>query len=580
MAGSTNNPTPSNPLEATVASSRPINGSSQSAQSVVEPPSPVERAPFLGFLEGSMSAAAAANSHDLRERLITAGWVTSAALVVFLVYRIFVAPLDGWISAMNYGLHTLAMVSAGGSALMLMRQASPSLTVLRICEAAIFLPAFVCLAVIQWTSTVFHAHSPELVHSPLPQLSKAWLLIMFGYAIFIPNHWKRAAVIEALVACSPIAIVSFLCIIDPLVLAAATTDISWVLLDVIALVVGAFAAVFGVFTINRLRTEVAEAREFGQYRLTRLIGSGGMGEVYLAEHLMMRRPCAVKLIRPEKAEDPTILARFEREVQLTAKLSHWNNIDIFDYGRTPDGSFYYVMEFLPGMSLSKLVSDHGPLPAGRVIYLLTQICGALNEAHSHGLVHRDIKPANIFAAYRGGMYDIAKLLDFGLVRSQNQDEIGLTMMGSVTGSPLFISPEQVTGEAEVDPRIDIYAIGGVAYYLLTGTPPFQGERAMKVMIAHVNESPEPPSARKAGVPEDLEAIVLKCLAKNPSDRFANADELLAALQACQAAHTWNASEARMWWGMNEETHLQDPLADEKEIEESRQALELVDARDR
>jgi serine/threonine protein kinase len=202
--------------------------------------------------------------------------------------------------------------------------------------------------------------------------------------------------------------------------------------------------------------DAIKAKELGQYKLKRLLGSGGMGEVYLAEHLLMKRPCAIKMIKPEKAGDPRVLARFEREVRATAKLSHWNNIDIFDYGRAADGTFYYVMEFLPGMNLGDLVRRFGPLAPERVIHLMRQTCDALAEAHGAGLIHRDIKPANIFAAERGGHKDIAKLLDFGLVKPiTNIDQGSLTQEGALTGSPLYMSPEQATGDADPDARSDI-----------------------------------------------------------------------------------------------------------------------------
>ena len=181
------------------------------------------------------------------------------------------------------------------------------------------------------------------------------------------------------------------------------------------LLILAVGSAFGARTISRLRRQVAEARQLGQYRLRRRIGAGGMGEVYLAEHQLLKRPCAVKLIRPDDVADPRALERFEREVRLTATLSHPNTVEIYDYGRTEDGTYYYVMEYLPGLSLAELVERHGPLPPGRVVYLLRQVCGALREAHAAGLIHRDIKPSNIFAARRGGMDDVAKLLDFGLV---------------------------------------------------------------------------------------------------------------------------------------------------------------------
>ena len=256
------------------------------------------------------------------------------------------------------------------------------------------------------------------------------------------------------------------------------------------------AATIGAHTIGRLRREAFEARQLGQYRLGRPLGRGGMGEVYLAEHQLLKRPCAIKLIRPDKAGDPTVMARFEREVRSSAKLSHWNNIDIFDYGRTEDGTFYYVMEYLPGLSLFDLVTRHGPLPAGRVIYLLRQTCDALGEAHAMGLIHRDIKPANIFAAQRGRHYDVAKLLDFGLakpVATLDEESEQLTQAGSITGSPLYLSPEQAMGEVEPDARSDLYSLGAVGYFMLTGRPPFTYDKPMRLLIAHAREIPASPS---------------------------------------------------------------------------------------
>ena len=219
-----------------------------------------------------------------------------------------------------------------------------------------------------------------------------------------------------------------------------------------------------------------------------------MGEVYLAEHQLLKRPCAVKLIRPDRVTDPTALARFEREVRLTATLSHPNTVEIYDYGRTEDGTYYYVMEYLPGLSLAELVDRHGPLPPGRAVYLLRQVCQALREAHAAGLIHRDIKPSNIFAARRGGMDDVAKLLDFGLVLPAAWTVAPhLSEEGQILGTPLFMSPEQAMGGRPLDERSDIYSLGAVAYYLLTGRPPFDADGGLRVMIAHVHDPVVPPS---------------------------------------------------------------------------------------
>jgi serine/threonine protein kinase len=216
-----------------------------------------------------------------------------------------------------------------------------------------------------------------------------------------------------------------------------------------------------------------------------------MGEVYLAEHQLLKRPCAVKVIRPSAAADPQALARFEREVRTTALLTHPHTVEIYDYGRTEDGTFYYVMEYLPGYSSAELVERYGPLSPARAVYLLWQVCGALAEAHAWPLVHRDLKPANIFVAERGGIYDFAKLLDFGLVSQRPDEDTQLTQEGSVTGSPLYMSPEQALGSTP-DARSDIYSLGAVAYFWLTGQPPFTGDRPMEVLVAHARDPVRPP----------------------------------------------------------------------------------------
>ncbi len=305
---------------------------------------------------------------------------------------------------------------------------------------------------------------------------------------------------------------------------------------------------YGAHTVGSLRREAFEARRLGQYRLVRLIGSGGMGDVYLAEHQMMKRPCAIKVIHPRKAADPAALARFEREVHATAKLSHWNSIEIFDYGRAEDGTFYYVMEYLPGLSLAQLVDRYGPLSPARVVYLLSQVCDALAEAHAAGLIHRDIKPGNIFAAVRGGQYDVAKLLDFGLAKPiAGADSSQLTQTGAITGSPLYMSPEQAIGDVEPDGRSDIYSLGAVAYYLLTGSPPFVFDQPLKVIVAHVSQEVVPPSQLRSDIPADLEAIVMRCLAKVPAHRYQTPGELAAALAECSLAGQWGRQQAADWW---------------------------------
>ena len=243
----------------------------------------------------------------------------------------------------------------------------------------------------------------------------------------------------------------------------------------------------------------------------------------------------LKLIRPDREADQEALERFEREVRLTATLSHPNTVEIFDYGRTEDGTYYYVMEYLPGLSLAELVERHGPLPPARAVYLLRQICLALRKAHAPGLIHRDVKPSNIFAARRGGTDDVAKLLDFGLVLTIVAGRALHSSGGDkVVGTPRFMSPEQVMNGQELDERSDIYSLGAVAYYLLTGRPPFDEGGGIAAMIAHTRDPVEPPSSVRENIPQDLERVVLRCLAKAPADRFQDAKSLERALSECAA----------------------------------------------
>ena len=299
--------------------------------------------------------------------------------------------------------------------------------------------------------------------------------------------------------------------------------------------------------IYRLRAEVKQALKLGQYTLEDKLGEGGMGIVYRARHAMMRRPTAVKLLPLDRA-GADALARFEREVQLTARLTHPNTITIYDYGRTPDGVFYYAMELLDGASVERVVEATGPQPASRVIHVLRSVASALAEAHELGLVHRDIKPANIVLSTRGGDHDVPKVLDFGLVKSVNSGDAGVTQAGVVTGTPHYLAPEALSDGAAVDARSDLYALGGVGYFMLTGRNVFDGKSVIEVCSHQLLTRPTPPSERRgAPVPADLEAIILRCLEKSPQDRPRDARELRAALDACADAGQWTEAQAAAWW---------------------------------
>ena len=302
--------------------------------------------------------------------------------------------------------------------------------------------------------------------------------------------------------------------------------------------------------IYGLRAEVRDARKLGQYVLEEKIGEGGMGEVYRARHGMMRRSCALKLLRADRAEQRN-LARFEREVQLTARLTHPSTITIFDYGRTDDGVFYYAMELLDGATLERVVEVSGPQAEGRVVRILSMACGALSEAHASGLIHRDIKPANIMLCTQGGERDVVKLLDFGLVKELAvEGDASLSVTATLVGTPQYMAPESILAPASVDARADIYALGAVAYFLLTGAVVFTGSTIVEVCSQHLTQEPSPMAERGVTVSAELERLVRACLAKRPEDRPQSATELRQKLDACRV-DAWDAELARQWWSERE-----------------------------
>jgi len=320
-----------------------------------------------------------------------------------------------------------------------------------------------------------------------------------------------------------------------------------------ALLGAASVAIF-VFTVviarlNReARRAVLETKQLGQYTLDEKLAEGGMGVVYRAHHAMLHRPTAVKFLDADKTNEQTI-ARFEREVRLTSQLNHPNTIAVYDYGRTPEGIFYYAMEYLDGLNLDEFVQQWGPQPEGRVIGILRQVCGSLAEAHGVGLIHRDIKPANMLINQRGGLYDFVKLLDFGLVKAVDSSrEATLTSAGSLAGTPLYLSPEGVERPQSVDARSDLYAVGAVGYFLLTGTPVFDGDNVFEIINQHSKAAPEPPSERLGkNVSQDFERLLLACLEKDPDKRPQTAVELTIMLDACGAAESWSQADAAQWW---------------------------------
>jgi serine/threonine protein kinase/CHASE1-domain containing sensor protein len=351
---------------------------------------------------------------------------------------------------------------------------------------------------------------------------------------------------------------------------------------------GTLAALLGLVLLTSLRTISRlrhQAEKVGPYRLIARLGQGAMGVVWEARHALLRRPTAVKLLAPG-TEGERALARFEREVQLTAGLTHPSTIAIYDYGRTADGVFYYAMELLNGINLFQLIGFDGPLAPGRVVHLLRQACGALAEAHKAGLIHRDIKPANLMICLYGGIPDFLKILDFGLVKdvgvveavpdegeSAEQPDAALSQDGSLLGTPLYMAPEGMSDPTKIDARADLFALGAVGYYLLAGSSPFPGRTAIEVFTRERHGPPAPLSeAARCPIPPALEEVIRRCLSFRREERPQSAEELDALLQECEAGAPWNLVEAREWWRVRGQTAL---TAARREREEAGRVLFLT-----
>jgi serine/threonine-protein kinase len=395
-----------------------------------------------------------------------------------------------------------------------------------------------------------------------PWVGLSWVAVwMLGFAVMVPSR-PRAALVAALASASAVPLVAGI--------ALATTDVAVdisasrfffrVILPYLLVVLTAYVAARVVY---RLGTQLTRARELGSYRLVERLGEGGMGEVWRAQHRLLARPAAVKLMRPEMLAGSDLgqqserHARFEREAQATSSLRSPHTVQLYDYGIGDDGTFYYVMELLDGFDLQALVDRFGPLPPERAVHLLKQVCHSLAEAHAAGLIHRDIKPANLHLGCYGRDVDFLKVLDFGLVKPQydrNHTQIDITASHVARGTPGFMSPEQVLGTHPLDGRSDIYALGCVAYWLVTGQPVFSGRTAMETLVQHTQATPVPPSERSPwAIPQALDDLILACLEKSPSNRPQTADDVAARLEALDLPTIWTYQRARGWWDLHHPT---------------------------
>jgi eukaryotic-like serine/threonine-protein kinase len=495
---------------------------------------------------------------ELRQtRLARFGRVLAAITLGFAALLIFTTVRVGRPSFL-LGILPLATAAVAFSALWLLLRGAPRSS--RFVRSVELLTLFVGTGAFSSLAMVMDlTASPDMV----ARTTVSYVLLV--YAVYVPSTARRTLIVAALMTV-PLLTSIFIAfsawdpaLYDP---PAATWpkgkvgDMAYLATTVSAILWAIAVAMAVAFShaVHGLRKAVRDIKRLGQYTLEKKLGEGGMGVVYRASHAMLRRPTAIKLLLPDRAGKAALL-RFEREVQRTAMLTHPNTVTVFDYGRTTDGVFYYAMELLEGASLDEIVDVDGPQPAERVIHLLAQAAASLAEAHDAGLIHRDVKPGNILVVDRGGISDLVKVVDFGLVKDISGKASGeapaeptLTMANSITGTPLYMAPETVVAPETVDARADLYALGAVGYWLLTGTHVFNGTSIVEVCAHHLHSTPEPPSIRlRASVPADLEAVILACLAKRPEERPASAHVLRERLAGCGAASVWTNARAAEWW---------------------------------
>ncbi|MEM7608948.1 MAG: serine/threonine-protein kinase [Myxococcota bacterium] len=497
-----------------------------------------------GRLEGSEDGRA-----FLQQRVATAGLFGASIGGAFLVFRVLgVLLADATDAVATYWFH-LAGVLCTASMWVVCRRGARSVRIIRLSETCAIGGGAIsfCLMGLSTQAWLMPHH---IIVMPLT-------LLMFARAIYVPSSAKRTLTLCALVGV-PILCVSYFVFEG--------VDISeWDHIEEeirvrgtrnFALGAMAFSAAWWTastvvctaasWVIYGLRKNVRDAKKLGQYDLKEKLGEGGMGMVFRAEHAMLRRPTAIKLLPPEKVGAQS-LARFEKEVQQTARLTHPNTVTIFDYGRTPEGVFYYAMELLDGITLRRLVEVSGAQSVPRAMRVFEHAARALAEAHGEGLIHRDIKPANLMLVKQGGELDITKVLDFGLVKELRQDKgTSLTQADSITGTPQYLSPEAIKSPDEVDARSDLYALGAVIYYLLAGDHVFSGGTVVEVCSKHLYETPRAIGEVADGLPDELGELIMQCLAKDPADRPKSASAIVLALEDLEMP-AWTQTDARGWW---------------------------------
>jgi eukaryotic-like serine/threonine-protein kinase len=493
----------------------------------------------------------------LQRRVAAFGLVTAGLFFFFLGYRTLAILLrlgESGLSDPSYVYHALA----GGCFLavwLCCRSGRRSVRFVRCAEVLGLLTGVVAIALMG--SAIPALERPDFT------LLLALTHVLMARALFVPSSARRSLVLALAVGVEFVVCV-YGTFAKPDVFTTIMKTGAWpdlVSASDLATRVAIYSATWWVLTafittaaskvIYGLRRDARDAKHLGQYRLEAKLGEGGMGIVYRARHALLQRPTAVKLLHPDRSGGAS-LKHFEREVQQTARLSHPNIVTIFDYGHTPEGVFYYAMEFLDGVTLDAAVTRLGPMPGGRVLAILKQMAGALVEAHGMGLIHRDIKPANVILLSpraHAGARDTIKVLDFGLVKQLRQDgAVDLSSADTIIGTPQYLAPEAIRDPRRVDGRTDLYALGAVGYFLVTGTHVFTAQTVVEMCSHHLHTPPQPPSERLGSpVQGELERLLLSCLAKDPAARPASAAELEARLSACPDPEPWSPENTREWW---------------------------------
>jgi serine/threonine-protein kinase len=506
------------------------------------------------LVQTSQTSAGGSTSRLLQARLRTFALILSAAMLVWLVRGLF-------LSAPGYlGLQTAGLLLIGATAAPLWSTRHYSRFRLRTLELGLVAITVARLGAYSYlvVDNRIAAGTTLLALAEVYNTTMAVGGLIVIYGVLIPNVWQRTAVVATSMAAVPLAglvalrvfDVEFYRALQAIVGPETVTDLG------LALGISVLTATVGTQIIYALRREARVARNMGQYQLQERIAVGGMGEIWRASHRFLARPAAIKVIQPDKV-DPLdreaaaeVLERFEREAQATATLESLHTVRVYDFGRTDAGEFYYAMELLNGFDVEQLIERYGPIAPARAVHLLVQVCDSLAEAHGLGQVHRDVKPANLFLCKVGLAFDVIKVLDFGLVTRAGSEETRDARLQEegMAGTPAYMAPEQVLAVTSIDERADLYSLGCVAYWMLSGHTLFDIERPLAMAVAHVKAPPMPLSRRsEMPIPKDLEAVVMQCLEKEPSRRPPTAEALANLLLACDCGDVWGPAAARNWW---------------------------------